>query len=143
LQVIFTPPKFHCEFAGEGIEYNWAHAKAKMRATPLCEKKGRANFMKLVNKCICPETVLTKARISKFAARTRAYICTYYHLSREEAPSADESLVTAPSCSSQKQQLLFKEIERLMKKFKTHRCALDFDLRFVKADLIDEEVVPS
>jgi hypothetical protein len=28
LRVLFTP-KFHCEFAGEGIEYNWAHAKAK------------------------------------------------------------------------------------------------------------------
>ena len=28
LWVLFTP-KFHCEFAGEGIEYNWAHAKAK------------------------------------------------------------------------------------------------------------------
>ena len=136
-KVIFTP-KFHCEFAGEGIEYNWAHAKAKMRATPLREKRGHANFMKLVNKCICPETVLTKARISKFAARARAYICTYYHLSRDkESTVADESHVTAPSVhTSQKQQLLFKEIERLMKKFKTHRCALDFDQGFVKAELI-------
>ena len=32
---------------------------------------------------------------------------------------------------AQKQQLLFSEIERLMKKFKTHRCALDFDRGFV------------
>ena len=144
LKVVFTP-KFHCEFAGEEIEYNWAHAKAKMRATPLREKKGRANFMKLVNKCICPETVLTKERISKFAARARAYICTYYHLSREEEAAADEILDTAPSeYTSQKQQLLYKEIERLMKKFKTHRCALDFDQSFVKAELREEDmVVPS
>ncbi len=42
-KVIFTP-KFHCKFAGEGIEDNWAHAKAKMRATPLCEKKGCAKL---------------------------------------------------------------------------------------------------
>jgi hypothetical protein len=35
------------------------------------------------------------------------------------------------------QQLLYKEIERLMKKFKTHRCALDFDNRFVTSGLID------
>jgi hypothetical protein len=28
LRVLFTP-KFHCEFVGEGIEYNWAHARAK------------------------------------------------------------------------------------------------------------------
>ena len=39
LKVMLTP-KFHCEFAGEGIEYNWAHAKAKMRRTPIREKKG-------------------------------------------------------------------------------------------------------
>ena len=32
LRVLFTP-KFHCEFAGEGIEYNWAHAKAKIQIT--------------------------------------------------------------------------------------------------------------
>jgi hypothetical protein len=38
LKVMLTP-KFHCEFAGEGIEYNWAHAKAKMRRTPIREKK--------------------------------------------------------------------------------------------------------
>jgi hypothetical protein len=55
-----------------------------MRATPLGEKKGRANFMNLVMMCICPATVLTNERVSKFAARARAYICTYYHLSREE-----------------------------------------------------------
>lgn len=52
LRVLFTP-KFHCEFAGEGIEYNWAHAKAKMRITPLREKKGRVNFIALVMKCLC------------------------------------------------------------------------------------------
>ncbi len=141
--MIFTP-KFHCEFAGEGIEYNWAHAKAKMRVTPLREKKGRANFIELVKKCICPETVLTKERVSKFAARARAYICTYYHLSHREeddANAADESLVSFHI--SQKQQLLYKEIEMLIKQFKTHRCALDFDQRFVKAELREEEEVAS
>jgi hypothetical protein len=48
-KVIFTP-KFHCKFAREGIEYNWAHAKAKMRATPPHKKKGRADFIKVVKK---------------------------------------------------------------------------------------------
>ncbi len=143
LRVLFTP-KFHCEFAGEGIEYNWAHAKAKMRITPLREKKGRQNFIALVKKCICPETVLTKERIRKFSARARAYICTYYHLSRDHnaaiyinpIPGGDPA-VPAIVNVAEKQQLLYKEIERLMKKFKTHRCALDFDNGFVKADLID------
>ncbi|KAI2491822.1 hypothetical protein MHU86_22728 [Fragilaria crotonensis] len=140
-KVIFTP-KFHCEFAGEGIEYNWAHAKAKMRATPLREKKGRANFIKLVKKCICPETVLTKERVSKFAARARAYICTYYLLSHreEEDPNAADERHVPSIHISHKQQLLYKEIERLMKQFKTHRCALDFDQGFVKAELREERM---
>ena len=137
-KVILTP-KFHCEIAGEGIEYNRAHAKAKMRAAPIREKKGRANFIELVNKCLCPATVLTRTRVSKLAARARAYICTYYHLSHQQegedvAVADDNTFYTA-----HKQQLLFKEIERLMKKFRTHRCALDFDQGFVKAELKEEE----
>jgi len=63
------------------------------------------------------------------------------HPEEEDATAADERLVTgAPSFHvSQKQQLLYKEIERFMKHFKTHRCALDFDQRFVKAELREEE----
>jgi hypothetical protein len=32
--LFFTPKSFQYEFAGEGIEYNWAHAEAKMQITP-------------------------------------------------------------------------------------------------------------
>ncbi len=95
------------------------------------------NFIALVMKCLCPETVMTKERIRKFSARARAYICTYYHLSRD----LDNAILDdgpAPIVNiAEKQQLLYKEIERLMKKFKTHRCALDFDHAFVQGDLID------
>jgi hypothetical protein len=97
-------------------------------------------------KSICPATVLTKERVSKFAARARAYICTYYHLSRDEenvleCDSFDVGSSTPRAINkSEKHQLLYKEIERLMKKFKTHRCALDFDQSFVKAEELKEEV---
>jgi hypothetical protein len=111
-----------------------------MRVTPLREKKGRANFIALVMKCICPETVLTKERIRKFAARARAYICTYYHLSKDQEAINDNPITGGPTAIvdvAAKQQLLYKEIERLMKKFKSHRCALDFAHGFVKGELID------
>ena len=36
---------------------------------------------------------------------------------------------------TKKQVLLYSEIERLVKDFKTHRCALDFDRGFVNAEL--------
>ena len=78
VQVMLTP-KLHCESAGdEGIEYAWAAAKAKMRITPIREKKGPTNFISLVLKCLCPSTVLTKERIRKFAARGTPYL--YKHL---------------------------------------------------------------
>jgi hypothetical protein len=98
-----------------------------MRRTPIEEKRGRANFIPLVKNCISPETVLTKERVRRFAARARAYICTYYYLERETAG--------VHVCPADNQQLLFKKIEQLMKRFKTHRCALDFDKSFVLASL--------
>ena len=130
VQVMLTP-KFHCEFAGEGIEYAWAQAKGVMRRTPIREKRGRGNFIPLVNKCVCPETVLTKERIRRFSARARAYICTYYYLERETVGGVNDVGFTPAA----QQQLLYKKIEQLMKRFKGHRCVLDFDKGFVLAGL--------
>ncbi len=39
-----------------------------------------------------------------------------------------------------KQELLYSQIERLMKAFKTHRCALDFDRGFVHSELKSAKV---
>jgi hypothetical protein len=47
--------KFHCEFAGEGIQYAWAQAKALIRRTPMREKKGRVNFINLVTSVFAPQ----------------------------------------------------------------------------------------
>jgi hypothetical protein len=77
-------PKFHAEFAGEGVEYCWAHAKAYYRRVPISRKRGRKNFKQLVKECTCPINVLTKERIEKFASRARAYICTYHHLEQQQ-----------------------------------------------------------
>ena len=89
--------------------------------------------------CLCPEHVLTKERIRKFATRARAYICTYYLLSRDSETIENNPIAGEPAFVNiaEKQQLLYKEIERLMKKFKTHRCALDFDNSFVRSSLIN------
>ena len=104
------------------------------------EKKGRVNFMNVVTRCLCPETVLTQERVRKFAARARAYICTYYYRERESNSSNDVGDTPAAQ-----QQLLHEKIEQLMKRFKAHRCASDFDMRFALAVLKghdeDENVV--
>jgi hypothetical protein len=71
---VHLTPKFHAEFAGEGVEYSWAHSKPFYQRLPVSRKRGRENFEQLVKDCTCPKTVLTKERIEKFAARARAYI---------------------------------------------------------------------
>ena len=132
-------PKYHAELAGEGVEYSWAHAKAFYRRVPVSKKKGRENFKQLVKECTCPVTVLTKDRIEKFASRARPYICTYHYLEQcaGAVSECNDSRVAAVGATI-KQELLYSEIERLMKAFKGHRCAIDFDRGFVNSQLIEE-----
>ncbi len=148
---VLLMPQFHAELAGEGVEYSWAHSKAYYQCMPLSRKRGRDNFKQLVKDCTCPVNVrlLTKQRIEKFASRrARAYICTYHHLNQEQKKRAAEAGADQNSVSNTgsttpvagipppKQELLYSEIERLlMKAFKGHRCALDFDRGFVHSEL--------
>ena len=148
---ILLTPKFHAELAGEGVEYSWAHLKAYYRRMPLSRKRGRNNFKQLVKDCTCPVNVLTKQKIEKFASRARAYICssTHHHLNQEQKKQAAEAGADQNSVSNTrstipvagipppKQELLYSEIEWLMKAFKGHRCALDFDRGFVNSEFMD------
>lgn len=126
---VLLTPKFHAELAGEGVEYCWAHAKSYYRRKPVSSKRGCENFKMLVKDCTCPSEILTRERVQKLAARARAYICTYFYLDQRSVDIPDGSPL------SQKQELLFAEIERLMKDFKVHRCALNFDRGFVNSEL--------
>jgi hypothetical protein len=121
VKVDFTP-KFHAEMAGEGVEYSWAHAKGNYRRKPLSKKRTRAGFVKLVDECLDPVTELTKERVRRFSARARSYICTYHYLANKETVYDNKS----------NQTLLLEDIERLTKKFRTHRCAMDFDRGFLE-----------
>ncbi|KAI2493034.1 hypothetical protein MHU86_21508 [Fragilaria crotonensis] len=133
-------PKFHAELAGEGVEYNWAHAKAYYRRVPVSRKRGRENFKEHVKECTSPTKVLTKERVEKFAARARAYICTYHHLEQvQEVPPPAPGATAAPFAAPPKQELIsHPQIERILKSFKCYRCVLDFDLGFINSVLKEE-----
>ena len=134
--IVKLTPKFHAELAGEGVEYSWAHSKSFYRRLQLSQKRGRENFKQLVRDCTCPERVLTKVRIEKFAARARAYICTYHHLEQQKQQAATQNSDDNESAQRPKQEeLLYSEIERLTKAFKGHRCVLDFDRGFIHSEL--------
>ena len=91
-------PKFHCEMAGEGIEYDWAFSKQKYRCRPLADKKGRTRFHELVRE-VTSWSFLHKAQTRRSSARARSYISGYYNihfnngsLLQEETP--DEQVLT-------------------------------------------------
>jgi len=132
---ILHAPKFHAELAGEGIECSWACAKGDCRRKPISLKKGLGNFKALVRN-VTSQQVLTPDRVCKFSRRARSYICTCFLLAQQEeqnrqATAAADAAEDGPNPNHQ--QALFHDIERLQKKFKTHRCALDFDGGFVNA----------
>ena len=79
--------------------------------------------------------MITKGRVEKYAARARAYICTYHHLeqAREVHPPAAAAAAAHP-----KEELLLTDIERVSKALRCHRCVLDFDLGFVNSVLKEE-----
>jgi len=99
----------------------WACAKGTYRNLALKEKKGKSNFMASVRTCLSAE-VITGARIRKFSRRARQYMLAYHAL---------DSGLFEPELQQQRSKHGPVEIDSLIKKMKTHRCALDFDYKFV------------
>ena len=61
---IHSPTKYHCEIAGEGIEYSWGNAKVKYRRMRVRDKKNPDMFHMEVLKCLSRD-YLTKERIGE------------------------------------------------------------------------------
>ena len=60
--------KYHAEFAREGIEFLRGFSQAIYHRSPLNIKKGKANFHKLVSKCISRD-IMKKTLIWRFSKR--------------------------------------------------------------------------
>jgi hypothetical protein len=69
-------------------------------------------------------------------------MCTYYWLALKEAQEQQQAVGEDEAAAPKRQQIHFHEIERLMKRFRTHRCALDFDRGFVNAVMRETEKAP-
>ncbi len=125
VSVIITP-KFHAELAGEGIEYSWGISKGVYRRMPLASKKGKESFKALVHECSSRDILTTKT-VRKLSRRARAYICAYFAVYKNKENSGGDDNTTPA--------LTLQLIERLVKAFKTHRAAVDFDAGFVNSFL--------
>lgn len=83
-------------------------------------------FKGLVMECTSRD-ILWTATVRKLSRRARAYICAYYSLYESKKNSNhDDSTSTT---------LTLPLIERIVKAFKTHRAALDFDAGFLNGFL--------
>ena len=58
-RALFTT-KYHAEMAGEGMEYSWAHSKTTYRWVSLSKKKGKYNFVSLVQSSIARDLLTTE-----------------------------------------------------------------------------------
>jgi hypothetical protein len=117
--LVIITPKFHAELAGEGIEYySWGVTKGVYHCKPLQSKRSKESFKGLVQQCTSRDILTTKT-VRKLSRRARVYICAYYALYESKRMGDDIPTLTLPL------------IEHLMKAFKTHRAAIDFDAGFV------------
>ena len=81
-------------------------------------KEGKESFKRLVHE-VTSRDVLTIEVVRKLSRRARAYICAYFALFESKNRGNNDTILTLPL------------IERLVKAFKTHCVAIDFDSKFI------------
>jgi hypothetical protein len=109
--ILLTTPKYHCEIAGDGIEYSWGLSKRGFRRLALAQKRGKGNFHEAVKQCL---SLVKVEHARRFSARTRRYMLIYGNLDKLPKEGEEDSTLS------------YGEIEKYVKtKFKTHRNTLD------------------
>ncbi len=122
-------PKCHPEIDGEGIEYDWGCAKGVYRRLPISEKRSKIKFRESVEKSMHSTEVLTIERRQLFSKRAREYMLAYSILDKEEMGSSEG--VEDVDEDEKKPHMTAYLIEKIVKQYKSHRSALDFDMSFI------------
>ena len=131
--LIDRTPKCHCELAGKGIEYSWGCSKNVYHHLPVTEKRTKKNFQGLVRRSLSHELLTTEC-IRKFSKWARQYICAYHSMWQQQQPQQNTAMNSDTSTNSETSSGLLANIKKLVKQFKTHCCALDFDYKFIKIE---------
>jgi len=72
--VLFTP-KYHCELAGEGVEYLWGFCKKNVRRMPFERRRELISFVTEVKTAL---TSVKPVRMQRFRKRCRKYMLAYH-----------------------------------------------------------------
>ena len=81
------------------------------------------------------EKVLTTKRIRNFSRRARQYICAYFKIWKDLDEQHDRMDAEVDTTTHDADPI---SVEKLVKQFKTHRCARDFDTTFCKATYVND-----
>ena len=106
--VLFTP-KYHCELAGEGIEYVWGLIKRRFRAVLLSKRDKMDKFREAVRDTFKTVTV---EMCRKYARQARSYMLVYAGHPGSSIPQ--------------------REIERMRKQFRCHRDMSRLAIAFIE-----------
>jgi hypothetical protein len=134
---IMLTPKFHCEMAGEGIEYAWGVSKSIYRSMKLADKKSLSGFHNLVkNRCLSCRAIPIES-VRRFSHRARSYICAYYEYETTHANGIESTNRENGANEAVLPSLNYSLIQKMQRKFKVHRGALDFDKSFILSKVVE------
>lgn len=111
---LLTTPKYHCELAGEGIEYSWGMGKYYYRNLPLETKNSKSKFIESVRLSV---THISIENVIRFAGKSRRYMLAYHEYDNRDLDDP--------------KALTYKEIERFVKKSKCHKNVSDQDTAYL------------
>ena len=119
VNILFTP-KFHCELAGEGIEYSWGASKRLYRREPLHKKRQSGEFKRLVHECVSKVNI---NMVRRFSQKARNYMLTYLHLRAVKNNTRKDAL----------EEWNFVKNEKLHKVYSSHRDANCIKGKYIEA----------
>ena len=136
--ILFTP-KFHCELAGEGIEYAWGAAKRIYRRQPLSAKRTFENCVALVKSSLASITI---EMCRRFSAKARGYMLGYYHQNKEKKVSElnQQNENQEGDAIIVKTETSYQYNEKIHKTYRSHRDANCTDWAFI-SEVIKECII--
>ena len=100
---LLSTPEYHCEIAGQGVEYVFGLMKRLYQSLKMEDKKTKQKVVEALRRSV---NCVKREHVNRFAATCRRYMLVYMHLDSE---------------------LTYIIIEKFQRKFKTHRnIALSF-----------------
>ena len=129
VSILFTP-KFHCELAGEGIEYAWGAAKRMYRRQPIKTKRSIVNFENLVTNCL---NYVSVNMVRRFSGKARSYMLAYSHKLYENEDRDKDLLV--------KLEWNFEQNEKIQKMYRSHRDVSITDGKYIEKVLKESSCI--